>query len=116
MELMPEPDADLAARTLRHLSSDELALLVHRTAVSLPADPTDEQRRETVATLDHALPPDQALLAVFAVPDEILRDILHAELTSLGTTLTGQHPDPPLQTTALVEARLTQLTTAAQRT
>jgi hypothetical protein len=27
-DLMPEPDADLSARTLRYLSSDDLALLI----------------------------------------------------------------------------------------
>ncbi|MFG1820338.1 hypothetical protein ACGFIF_41730 [Kribbella sp. NPDC049174] len=56
-DLMPEPDADLSARTLRYLSSDDLVLLIHRTAVSLPTDPTTEQRRETADPLDHALPP-----------------------------------------------------------
>ncbi|MGW1341059.1 hypothetical protein ACWCOV_08405 [Kribbella sp. NPDC002412] len=115
MELMPPPDAEVAGRTLDYLA-DSAVLLVHRVAGSLPVDPVAWELEAAAEVLDREAPPDQAVLAILAVPDEILREVLHAELQHLGALLSGREPDRPLpQITALVEARLSQLTAAASR-
>jgi hypothetical protein len=113
-ELMPEPDADLAERTLRFLDQDGAsAMLAHRVALSLPAALTPDECGATADLLDRELPPDQAMLAIFAVPDEILQECLHGEMAALGNTLSGSPADPPLHDlTTLVEARLNQLRSA----
>ena len=105
MELMPPPDAEVAGRTLDYLA-DSAVLLVHRVAGSLPVDPVAGELEAAAEVLDREAPPDQA-----GPRGERRRGQQH-----LGALLSGREPDRPLpQITALVEARLSQLTAAASR-
>jgi hypothetical protein len=119
---LPAPDAELAARTLDYLAgAGAPAMTMHRAAVGLGAKPTAERCRQVGATLDRDAPPDQLVLVIEAVPDDVLRGALGDERTSLGATLTAcvagramddERVTPLAESTGRVQQRLDELEAA----
>jgi hypothetical protein len=115
----PPSDAQVARQTLDYLAgAGAPAMTVHRVAAGLGARPSPDQCRQAGATLDRDAPPDQLVLVIEGVQDEVLRDAMSAERASLGVTLTAcaQESEPtggrevPLpEAVRLVQARLDEL-------
>lgn len=118
----PEPDAEVAGQTLDYLAGEGApAMTMHRAAADLGASPTADQCRQAGATLDRDAPPDQLVLVIAGVRDEVLRELLTGERGSLGVLLTacaqGQPPayeqqQPLPAAVRLVQARLDTLAAA----
>ncbi|MGH3761726.1 hypothetical protein [Actinophytocola sp.] len=114
-----EPDAELARQTLDYLAGEGApALTMHRAAAGLGDRPAADRCRQVGATLDRDAPPDQLVLVIEGVPDEVLRDLLGDERASLGVTLTacvkGEQPTyervaPLPDAVTLVQRRLDSL-------
>lgn len=117
---LPEPDSGVARQTLDYLAGPGApAMAMHRAATGLGASPTADQCRQIGATLDRDAPPSDLVPIIEAVPDPALSDLLGAERTSLGDTLTacvqGTQPNQTLplpEAVQLVQRRLDQLEAA----